>query len=55
MATVARELGPAAILWRGAGLGGSDIDLLVLPGAEARLTSTLVRAGLRPRLSDRGT
>jgi thymidylate kinase len=54
MATVARELGTAAILWRGAGFGGSDVDLLVLPGAEARLTATLARAGLRPALSDPG-
>ena len=54
MAEVARELGPATILWRGAGFGGSDVDLLVLPGAEARLTATLARAGLRPALSDPG-
>ena len=54
MAEVARELGPAAILWRGAGFGGSDVDLLVLPGAAARLTTIMARAGLRPALSDPG-
>ncbi len=54
MAEVARDLGPATILWRGAGFGGSDVDLLALPGAEARLTATLARAGLRPALSDPG-
>jgi thymidylate kinase len=54
LAEVARELGAATILWRGAGLGGSDVDLLVLPGAEAHLTAILVRAGLRPALSDPG-
>jgi len=45
---IAREVGPAAILWRGEGLGGSDVDLVVLPAAEARLAATLTAAGLRP-------
>jgi thymidylate kinase len=47
-------VGPAAILWRGEGLGGSDVDLVVLPVAEARLAATLTAAGLRPALSDPG-
>ncbi len=54
MTEVAREVGPAAVLWRGEGLGGSDVDLLVLPNAEARLNATLAGAGLRPALSDPG-
>ena len=54
LAEVARELRASTILWRGAGLGGSDVDLLVLPGAEARLTAILARARLRPALSDPG-
>jgi len=51
---VAREVGPGAILWRGEGLGGSDVDLVVLPAAEARLAAALTAAGLRPALSDPG-
>ena len=51
---LAREVGPAAILWRGEGLGGSDVDLVVLPAAEARLAAILTAAGLRPALSDPG-
>ena len=54
MVEVAREVGAGVILWRGAGLGGSDVDLLVLPGMEARLNATLARAGLRPALGDDG-
>ena len=54
MATVAREAPAAAILWRGAALGGSDVDLVALPGAEARLSAVLAAAGLRPALSDPG-
>lgn len=54
IALVAREVGPAAILWRGEGLGGSDVDLVVLPAAEARLAAALTAAGLRPALSDPG-
>ena len=54
MALIAREAGDGAILWRGAGLGGSDVDLLAMPGAGARLNATLARAGLRPALSDPG-
>ena len=54
IALIAREVGPAAILWRGEGLGGSDVDLVVLPTAEARLAATLTAAGLRPALSDPG-
>jgi hypothetical protein len=54
IATVAREVGPNAILWRGDALGGSDVDLVVLPSAEARLAATLAAAGLRPALSDPG-
>lgn len=51
---IAREVGPAAILWRGEGLGGSDVDLVVLPAAEAHLAASLTAAGLRPALSDPG-
>ena len=54
IALVAREVGPGAILWRGEGLGGSDVDLLVLPTAEARMAAALAGAGLRPALSDPG-
>jgi thymidylate kinase len=54
IALVAREVGPAAILWRGDGLGGSDVDLVALPAAEAPLAATLTAAGLRPALSDPG-
>ena len=54
IALMAREVGPEAILWRGEGLGGSDVDLVVLPTAEARLAAALAEAGLRPSLSDPG-
>jgi thymidylate kinase len=54
IALMAREVGPAPILWRGEGLGGSDVDLVVLPAAEARLAATLTAAGLRPALSEPG-
>src|SRR5688572_2384800 len=54
IALMAREVGPTAILWRGEGLGGSDVDLVALPATEARLAATLTAAGLRPALSDPG-
>ena len=54
IALMAREVGPTAILWRGEGLGGSDVDLVALPAMEARLAATLTAAGLRPALSDPG-
>jgi thymidylate kinase len=54
MAIVARELNAEVILWRGGEFAGSDVDVLVLPGAEARLTAILAREGLRPALSDPG-
>ena len=54
IALVAREVGPGAILWRGDGLGGSDVDLLVLPTAEARLAAMLAASGMRPAVSDPG-
>ena len=54
LVAVEREAGGGAILWRGAGLDGSDVDLLVLPEAEARVNSALAGAGLTPSLSDPG-
>lgn len=54
MAALAREVGDAAILWRGAALDGSDMDLVVLPEAGSRMTSALAAAGLKPALSDAG-
>lgn len=54
MSTVAREAGDGAILWRGAELDGSDVDVLVLPSAEARVAGALASAGLRPALGDPG-
>ena len=54
LVAVEREAGGGAILWRGAGLGGSDVDVLVLPEAEARVNSALAGAGLTPSLSDPG-
>src|SRR5687768_11023514 len=46
LVAVEREAGGGAILWRGAGLDGSDVDVLVLPESEARVNSALAGAGL---------
>jgi hypothetical protein len=54
LAAVAGDVGDAALLWRGEDLDGSDVDLVVLPQAEARLSSILAAGGLRPALSDPG-
>jgi thymidylate kinase len=54
LAEVAGAAGDAAILWRGAELDGSDVDVLVLPEALAAVHRVLADAGLRPALSDPG-
>ena len=54
LAAVAGDVGDAALLWRGEDLDGSDVDLVVLPQAEARMSAVLAAAGLRPALSDPG-
>lgn len=51
---LAKGLGERVILWRGPELGGSDVDLLVLHGAEGELTAALRAAGLEPRPGDPG-
>ena len=46
LATIGSELGDRVIMWRGAELTGSDVDLLVLGGARGALESVLARDGL---------
>ncbi|MGI8438874.1 MAG: hypothetical protein ACR2NV_01500 [Thermoleophilaceae bacterium] len=43
---LAGDLGDELVLWRGDALDGSDVDLLVLPGAEGRLRTAMRGAGL---------
>jgi len=51
---LAATLGRDAILWRGADLGGSDVDLLVTPGATRPLARFLSERGLVPEPGDPG-
>lgn len=53
MSELTARLGRGILLWRGGDLRGRDIDLLVLPEAQAELGRILPRAGLRP--SPRGS
>lgn len=46
-------LGDRTLLWRGPG-GGSDIDLVPVPGSEQALSESLWAAGLRPERGDPG-
>ncbi len=54
LAHLGRRLGGRVVLWRGGELTGSDLDLLVLEGAERELSELLAAEGLRPRPADRG-
>ena len=54
LAEIAERVGSGAILWRGADLGGSDVDLLVLPDGARELADTLAREGLVPAAGDPG-
>ena len=49
---VNQEVGRRALLWRGPGLEGSDIDILVLPGGDDRLAEVLAGASLEPGLAE---
>lgn len=46
---LARLADRPVLLWRGAGVGGSDIDLVVLPGGAAEVAATLRSEGLERR------
>ena len=54
LAELARRLGDRSILWRGADLSGSDLDLLALPGAGDELEDVLKSFGLSPAPGDAG-
>ena len=54
LAELARVAGANVVLWRGADLGGNDVDLLVLPDGERALAATLAREGLVPAAGDPG-
>src|SRR3954453_7576435 len=49
-----RAVPGAVVLWRGPGLGGSDVDLLVLEGRDHTVARTLREAGLSPAIQDDG-
>lgn len=51
---LAAELGEGTILWRGADLGGSDIDLIATAGSARALASFLHARGLAPEPGDPG-
>ena len=42
------RLGDRLLLWRGPDLGGSDVDVLALPGAHAPVLEALRERGLAP-------
>lgn len=48
LAEAARRLDEGLLLWRGAELGGGDVDLVVLPAAAGELEELLRSAGARP-------
>jgi len=52
LAGVGEELGDSVLLWRGADLGGSDVDLVTIGRAEFALARRLSVAGLKPRPGD---
>jgi thymidylate kinase len=54
LAGLARDAPGAAVLWRGAGLAGSDIDLVVVPGREADVARALIEQRLSPAPQNRG-
>lgn len=54
LARIGDRLGDRVLLWRGAGLAGSDVDLVADARAHAALARLLSSAGLRPHSSDPG-
>ena len=54
LARIRERLGERAILWRGAELGGRDVDLLVLEDALGELGELLRSGGLTPAPGDPG-
>lgn len=54
LATLAREVPGAAVLWRGPEVDGSDVDVLVAPGRTHDVARVLRDAGLSPAPQDDG-